>query len=128
MGWSRSGTKGADDNESADQYNACGCRFSRTFQIELLQGRNGTEGDMGSAMLITETTLKELGWDNFEGRKLWDRDVIGVVNEFQYNSMHSLIGPVAFLYSESYYNALNVRLTWKIRRTACSNGEKHGKR
>ena len=110
MGWSRSGTKGADDNEVLINTMRVDADFLGTFQIELLQGRNGTEGDIGSAMLITETTLKELGWDNIEGRKLWDRDVIGVVNEFQYNSMHSLIGPVAFLYSDSYYSALNVRL------------------
>ena len=84
--------------------------FINTFQIKLLQGRDGTEGDINKGILITETTLKQLGLDDFEGQKLWDYNIIGVVNEFQYNSMHSLIGPVAFIYSDTYYNALNVRL------------------
>ena len=60
--------------------------FVNTFQIELLQGRDGEESDINKSVLITETTLKQLGWDDFEGRKLWDYDVIGIVNEFQYNS------------------------------------------
>ncbi len=75
-----------------------------------MQGRNGMEGDK-NWILITETTLKQLGWDDFEGRELFGRKVIGgVVNEFQYNSMHSLIGPVAFIYRDGFYSALNVRL------------------
>ena len=58
--------------------------FVNTFQIELLEGRDGEESDINKSVLITETTLKQLGWDDFEGQKLWDYDVIGIVNEFQY--------------------------------------------
>jgi len=109
-GWSRSG---AENNEGKEIYintMRVDNDFINTFQIKLLQGRDGTEGDINKGILITETTLKQLGLEDFEGQKLWDYNIIGVVNEFQYNSMHSLIGPVAFIYSDTYYNALNVRL------------------
>ncbi len=109
-GWSRSGTENEEGEEIYINTMRVDADFVNTFQIELLEGRDGEESDIDKSVLITETTLKQLGWDNFEGRKLWDYDVIGIVNEFQYNSMHSLIGPVAFMYSDRYYSALNVRL------------------
>jgi putative ABC transport system permease protein len=109
-GWSRSGAENEEGEEIYINTMRVDADFVNTFQIALLQGRNGTEEDINKSVIITETTLKQLGWDDFEGRKLWDYDVIGIVNEFQYNSMHSLIGPVAFMYSDRYYSALNVRL------------------
>ncbi len=109
-GWSRSGAKDKDGKEVLINTMYVDTDFVNTFQIKLLQGRNGMEGDK-NWILITETTLKQLGWDDFEGRELFGRKVIGgVVNEFQYNSMHSLIGPVAFIYRDGFYSALNVRL------------------
>lgn len=109
-GWSRSGAENEEGEEIYINTMRVDADFVNTFQIELLEGRDGEESDINKSVLITETTLKQLGWDDFEGRKLWDYDVIGIVNEFQYNSMHSLIGPVAFMYSDRYYSALNVRL------------------
>jgi len=108
-GWSRSGAKDKDGMEVLINTMYVDTDFVNTFQIKLLQGRNGMEGDK-NWILVTETTLKQLGWDDFEGRELFGRKVIGVVNEFQYNSMHSLIGPVAFIYRDGFYSALNVRL------------------
>ncbi|MDI9522322.1 MAG: hypothetical protein QM237_03545, partial [Bacteroidota bacterium] len=109
-GWSRSGAENEEGEEIYINTMRVDADFVNTFQIELLEGRDGEESDINKSVLITETTLKQLGWDDFEGQKLWDYDVIGIVNEFQYNSMHSLIGPVAFMYSDRYYSALNVRL------------------
>ena len=84
--------------------------FIGTFQMKVLEGRDVMETDINKGVLITETTMKQLGWDDFQGRKLFGVNVLGVVNEFQYNSMHTIIGPVAFIYSDRYYSALNIRL------------------
>ena len=109
-GWSRNSVEDAEGNKLMINTMQIDADFINTFQIDILQGRSGTEADIGKSVLITETTLKQLGWDDFGGRKLFGLNVIGVVNEFQYNSMHSLIGPVAFIYSDRFYTSLNVRL------------------
>ena len=84
--------------------------FVNFFLMQLFQGRIGEESDINKGILITETTLKQLGWDDFQGRQLFNLNVLGVVNELQYNSMHTVIGPVAFIYTDKYYSTLNVRL------------------
>jgi len=112
-GWSRSGAKDKDGKEVLINTMFVDVDFINTFQIKLLQGRDGMESDMdnGKCVLITETAFKQLGLNDFEGQKLFDYyDIIGVVNEFQYNSMHSKIGPVAFIYTDRFYSALNVRI------------------
>ena len=109
-GWSRSGAKTDEGEEVMINTMNVDMDFVNTFQMQVLQGRNGMENDMNKGVLITETTMKQLGWDDFQGRELFGIDVIGVVNEFQYNSMHTLIGPVAFIFGDEYYSSLNIRL------------------
>jgi len=109
-GWSRNAVEDAEGNKLMINTMQVDADFITTFQIDVLQGRSGTEADIGKSVLITETALKLLGWDDFGGRKLLGLNVIGVANEFQYNSMHSLVGPVAFIYSDRFYTSLNVRL------------------
>lgn len=84
--------------------------FINTFQIDVVQGRNGTENDINRSALISETTFRKLGWEDIEGRDINGWGVIGVVNELQYDSMHSLATPMVFFYTNSYFNTLNVRL------------------
>ncbi len=84
--------------------------FINTFQIDVVQGRNGTENDINRSALISETTFRKLGWEDIEGRDINGWSVIGVVNELQYDSMHSLATPMVFFYTNSYFNTLNVRL------------------
>ena len=64
-----------------------GRRFINTFQIDVVQGRNGTENDINRSALISETTFRKLGWEDIEGRDINGWGVIGVVNELQYDSM-----------------------------------------
>ncbi len=109
-GWSRSSAQNEEGQEVLINTMNVDADFVNVFQMQLLQGRNGEESDINKGILITETTLKQLGWDDFQGRKLFNLNVLGVVNELQYNSMHTLIGPVAFIYTDGYYSTLNVRL------------------
>ena len=110
VGWSCSGADDKDGKQVLINTMYVDVDFAKTFQIKLLQGRDGIEGDMNNCALISETTFKQLGWDDFEDKISLLGEVIGVVNEFQYNSMHSLVGPVAFIYSDRFYTSLNVRL------------------
>lgn len=72
------------------------------FDIELVEGRDfsesmGTDGSQG--LLINETLKRQLGWDtavgkwfDFRGREF---DVIGVVRDFNFLSLHQEMPPLA---------------------------------
>ena len=73
--------------------------FLETYGIDLVKGRNfskefGTDKD---AYLINETLSKQLGWDDPLGktiRRNGDREVVGVVKDFQFATLHNAIGPL----------------------------------
>ncbi len=84
--------------------------FLETFGMKLLQGRKFLEGDMDNSCYISETTLKEMNWDSFEGKKLNGSKIIGIVNDININSLHTGVVPVGYLFYTKHTSALNVRL------------------
>ncbi len=100
--------------------------FIKTMRMEIVNGRDfdrnmGT--DKTEAVLINETGVKTLGWEDDpigkkiqygfdlngdEGRML---KVIGVVKDFHFRSLHNKIEPVIFFISEvpRYYTAVRIR-------------------
>jgi putative ABC transport system permease protein len=73
--------------------------FLDVFKIELIAGRDFRPGDKES-VLINETAARELGWKDPVGRKFLDgpKEVVGVVRDFHYGSLHNKIGPMALFY------------------------------
>ncbi len=89
--------------------------FLTTYQIELTQGRNFIEGQTSnaSAVLINETAAKMLGWDPSIGKQIraataafgeyelnvnFEGQVIGVVRDFHFRSLHEKIAPMVLRY------------------------------
>ena len=70
--------------------------------LQLLQGRNFSgeiTTDATSAYILNETAVRELGWDDPVGKpfKVWDEEmgqVIGVVKDFNFRSLHQKIEPL----------------------------------
>ena len=70
--------------------------------FELLQGRNFSETiatDATHAYILNETAVRELGWSDPVGRPfhVWDEEsgqVIGVVKDFHFRSLHQKIEPL----------------------------------
>lgn len=101
--------------------------FVETLDLSLLNGRDFSEEystDEDQAFIINETAAKKFGWDNPVGEELTLRfyveglvekkgTVIGVVQDFQYHSLHREIDPILIqVYSSTYYHDyLAVRLT-----------------
>jgi len=91
--------------------------FLETLGIQLLDGRKFLSGDKDQACMMNEAAIKRYGWDNLEGKKYKNgRDggynVIGEVNNFNVESLHSALTPVALLYEpERQFNTLSLRLT-----------------
>lgn len=82
----------------------CGDDYIKTMGLELIDGRDFQPGDVdeGKNFIINEAAAKVMGWnENAVGKKLrWFHDtdetkkVIGVVKNFNFNSLHNNIQPL----------------------------------
>ena len=101
--------------------------FLETMGMELVSGRNFSR-DMASdslAVLVNESAVKALGWTNGDPQqglgksiemmhgKLGSRvkyNVIGVIKDFNYESLKSEIRPLAvFLFRKAYYLTVRIK-------------------
>ncbi len=90
--------------------------FLQTLGIHLTDGRSFMSGDKDHACLMNEAAINRFGWDSIEGKKYKNGreggyDVVGVVNNFNVESLHSSLAPVALLYEpDREFNTLSLRL------------------
>lgn len=96
--------------------------FLQAVNIELITGRLFSgEFNESKNVLINETMLLELGWDDPIGRKLTENfgneqtyEIIGVVKDYHFQSLHQEVGPLVIengLTSPWYFpTALAVRV------------------
>jgi len=77
--------------------------YLKTMGIELKTGRDFQpgEGDADKAFIVNEATVKLMGWDKDPvGKKVKffhdkeDKQVIGVVKDFNFNSLHNKVEPL----------------------------------
>jgi len=92
--------------------------FFQTFGMRIVKGRNFS-ADIESdkhAVIINETAMREFGWTDLEnkhilaggeGRRL---AVIGVVEDYYYQSLKRTIQPLIHFYQPDYVGRLAVRL------------------
>lgn len=79
--------------------------FLDTFRLPLVRGRTLRPGEYGTVCLINETAYRYFGWDNLENKRYNNGrqggfEVIGVVRDFHFASLHQAIEPLAVLYQE----------------------------
>ena len=94
--------------------------FITTFGIELIEGRNFSPeftADKNQSILINETALKEIGWEDPLGRQIRELDdkmlpktVIGVVRDFHTDSLHNPLEPVLIGQNPAAFRYIAVRL------------------
>lgn len=89
--------------------------FIEMFNIEMAEGRSfspdfGT--DAGRAVLINETTRRQLGWETAVGKRFDLRDkgnqVVGVMKDFHYHALHQPVAPLALYLDPGRVNQLLV--------------------
>lgn len=79
--------------------------FIETLTIEITEGRtfSNTYADEESKIVVNEAAVKMMGVPDPIGRTIQDgqqeKQIIGVVKDFQYGSLHHQISPVFFRYS-----------------------------
>jgi putative ABC transport system permease protein len=105
---------GAEGVEEGFTLNACICDqdFLKTLRLEMVQGRFFSR-DFPSdscAAILNESAAKLIGWENPLGKKInnWSTtqgvfDVIGVVRDYHYESLHQEIRPMALFLIGGYY-------------------------
>ncbi len=94
-------------------------KYIDTYKIELLQGRNFSKeftSDKEQSIIINETAVKKLGWqddptnqkiERFTGQNLSQRrtyNVVGVIKDYHFQSLHEEIQPMMLYYTNPYGN------------------------
>jgi putative ABC transport system permease protein len=91
--------------------------FLETFGLKVVRGRNLEPGDFEKVCMINEAAYKHFDFQNLENKRFNNFggfDIIGVVNDFQYSSLHKTIGPVCIMFSsKSRPTALTIRFEKK---------------
>jgi putative ABC transport system permease protein len=94
--------------------------FIPTYEMEIIVGRNfdkSIESDKNN-YIINETEARELGWNNPISKKLsidyfhrkWG-DIIGVVKDFNYRSLHQRIEPlIMFIPPDNWYSNASIKV------------------
>jgi putative ABC transport system permease protein len=80
--------------------------FLQTYHMELLEGRNfsGTVASDSLTVLLNEAAVKTLGLESPVGKRIrisqenFEPQVIGVVKDFHFRSLHQSIGPLVLGY------------------------------
>lgn len=89
-----------------------------TYGMTLLEGRNfwrNSREDLKNSVIINETAVEKFGWKEPLGKtivlygKKWN--VIGVVNDFNYRSLKSVINPLVLRYDPARVNYFALRLS-----------------
>ncbi|MEM1135072.1 MAG: FtsX-like permease family protein, partial [Bacteroidota bacterium] len=97
-GWLELGYKDEKDIMQFFHFNVIDEAFLATHDIQVLRGRNLTKeivSDQRSAMLINETMAKTFGWEVGDHPEQYsDYEVIGIVKDFHFTSLHTPIKPV----------------------------------
>ena len=87
--------------------------FLKTFGLRVIKGRDLEPGDIDKVCMINEAAYKHFEFDNLENKRFNNFggfNIIGVVNDFHYSSLHKTIGPVCImLTSKSMPSAINIR-------------------
>ena len=87
--------------------------FLETFGLKVIKGRNPGPGDYDKVCMINEAAYKYFDFESLENKRFNNFggfDIIGVVNDFNYSSLHKVIGPVCIMFtSKSTPTAITIR-------------------
>lgn len=95
--------------------------FFKTMNIELIEGRNfdpTIHRDSAGVVILNQSAVKKLGWSDINGKKLsatadgdstMQPDVIGVIRNYHYYSLRSVIEPAAYFYVPEMFRGVTIK-------------------
>ena len=93
--------------------------FLKTMGIRLKSGRSFLEGEAGNAVLFNEEAIRQYGWTDLtdkrfnQGRK-GGYPVVGIMENFHVESLHTKIGPVCVIFKDMRHEANSVNVTIRL--------------
>jgi len=87
--------------------------FIKTFEIDLIEGRDFNSNynrDSSSNIIVNETAVKMLGFDNPVGEKVGLERIIGVIKDFNVHSLHEKIEPLMLYHTTSALREIAVQI------------------
>jgi putative ABC transport system permease protein len=98
--------------------------FFKTFEMEILQGRSFQETypwDRNRTCLINESTVRMLGMGSPLGKKIYfdhpafaedykELEIIGVVKDYHFQSMHQAVGPFVFRFHRPWHYLVFIKI------------------
>lgn len=101
-GWVSADFRESDDRKREFHFNIVDHQFLDTYQIDVIEGRNFSEAntsDARRAIIVNQALVDDYGWENPIGQRLpgpnfEDHEIIGVVENFHYMSLHTEVEPL----------------------------------
>lgn len=89
--------------------------FLETFGMKVVRGRNLEPGDYGKVCMMNEAAYKHFEFENLTNKRFNNYteggfEIIGVVNDFQFTSLHKTIGPACIMFTPGFRpTTMNIR-------------------
>jgi putative ABC transport system permease protein len=89
--------------------------FLKTFSMKVVRGRNLEPGDYGKVCMINEAAYNHFEFENLNNKRFNNYaeggfEIIGVVNDFQFTSLHKTIGPACIMFTPGFRpTSMNIR-------------------
>jgi len=106
-----------DDREIVMHHGSVDYDFYETFKINMVKGRQFSKqftSDINSAFILNEEAVRIMELDEPLGKHLnifnHTGQIIGVMEDYHFNSMHSKIGPILYILSPKETNFMIVRI------------------
>jgi putative ABC transport system permease protein len=91
--------------------------FMKTFQVELIEGREFFPSDRRKAYILNESAVRALGWESAVGKQFqMERvgfekgPVVGVVTDFHFNPVQHKITPLVLYFEPGDFFLVSVRV------------------
>ena len=93
---------------------SCDMDYLKTFGLELVAGefykKNSYSDEEEFEFVVNETTIKMIGMEEPIGKSFANGRIIGVVKDFNYQSLHNKIGPLALVAIPEWDNYIAIRI------------------
>ncbi|UCG60750.1 MAG: ABC transporter permease [Candidatus Zixiibacteriota bacterium] len=91
--------------------------FADVYDLEFVSGRNFSQDfndTWESSVILNEAAVKVIDWENRENKRytMWgniDAEVVGVVKDFNFLSLHNNIAPLVLLRGEGSYLSVKIQ-------------------
>jgi putative ABC transport system permease protein len=87
--------------------------FLETFGMKVVRGRDLEPGDYGKVCMMNEAAYRHFEFEDLNNKRFNNYggfDIIGVVNDFQFTSLHKTIGPACIMFTPNFRpTSMNIR-------------------